>query len=409
MRSIYPYIYIYVCVASKDAASVSMTVSHCDDKPLGVVDEYVFNSSEQLNEDITAAGVLLECRRDTLKILQLHYAPMHKSEVLRLEGEARQARISWDNARRALATEQAYHSMLVDSDSGRRPRCEHELELLQSLSDKIAVLCRVAKRRRLAVAGEQKLLDVHLEIVRKELRSQRVVEIRRGIIEGQARLAQLESEVTRLKARHEELSAQLAVVVAPAALLSEASGYVSASEAQLASLQRVRAAFLETIAEKRAEALRRKQRREQHSFTDRLSAVGEVDVACPSVGVATVDEGLFEGMACGDEEPFADGFDDTSVDQTSVPMCASSTSVVESAVGGGSSQGIETSVHLIGDAAVEGQKVDSSPSYGHVPAEAASVHEAGASIVRVKKECVVLPRDAAGAAVIDACVVISDD
>ena len=75
---------------------MSMTVSHCDDKPLGVVDEYVFTSSEQLNEDITAAGVLLECRRDTLKILQLHYAPMHKSEVLRLEGEARQARISLD-------------------------------------------------------------------------------------------------------------------------------------------------------------------------------------------------------------------------------------------------------------------------------------------------------------------------
>ena len=44
-----------------------------------------------------------------------------------------------------------------------------------------------------------------------------------------------------------------------------------------------------------------------------------------------------------------------------------------------------------------------------MPAEAASVHEAGASIVRVKKECVVLPRVAAGAAVIDACVVISDD
>ena len=358
MRSIYLYIYIYVCVASKDAASVSMTVSHCDDKPLGVVDEYVFTSSEQLNEDITAAGVLLECRRDTLKILQLHYAPMHKSEVLRLEGEARQARISLDNARKALATEQAYHSMLVDSDSGKRPRCEHALELLQSLSDKIAVLCRVAKRRRLADAGEQKLLDVHLEIVRKELRSQRVVEIRRGIMEGQARLAQLESEVTRLKARHEELAAQLAVVVAPAALLSEASGYVSASEAQLASLQRVRAAFLETIAEKRAEALRRKQRREQHSVTDRLSAVGEVDVACPSVGVATVDEGLFEGIACGDEEePFADGFDDTCVDHTSLPMCGNSASVVESAVGGGSSQGIETSVHLIGDAAVEGQRL----------------------------------------------------
>ena len=71
MRSIhlYIYIYIYVCVASKDAASVSMSVSHCDDKPLGVVDEYVFTSSEQLNEDITAAGVLLECRRDILKIL----------------------------------------------------------------------------------------------------------------------------------------------------------------------------------------------------------------------------------------------------------------------------------------------------------------------------------------------------
>ena len=81
------YIYIYVCVASKDAASVSRTVSHCDDKPLGVVDEYVFTSSKQLNEDIIAAGVLLECRRDTLKILQLHYAPMHKSEVLRLEGK----------------------------------------------------------------------------------------------------------------------------------------------------------------------------------------------------------------------------------------------------------------------------------------------------------------------------------
>jgi hypothetical protein len=245
---------------------VSRTVSHCVDKPLGVVDEYVFTSSEQLNEDITAADVLLECRRDTLKTLQLHYAPLHKSEVVRLEGEARQARISLDNARRAFATEQAYHSMLVDSDSGRRPRCEHELELLQSLNDKIAGLCRVAKRRRVAVAGEQKLLDVHLEIVRNELRSQRVVEIRRGIMEGQARLAQLESEVTRLKARHEELAARVAVVVAPGVLLSDASSYVSASDAQLASLQRVRAAFLETIAEKRAEAVRRKQRREQHTI-----------------------------------------------------------------------------------------------------------------------------------------------
>ena len=30
------------CLASKDAASVSRTVSHCVDKPLGFVDEYVF-------------------------------------------------------------------------------------------------------------------------------------------------------------------------------------------------------------------------------------------------------------------------------------------------------------------------------------------------------------------------------
>ena len=387
---------------------MSRTVSHCVDKPLGFVDEYVFSSSKQLNEDITAAEVLLECRRDTLKTLQLHYAPLHKSEVVRLEGEARQARISLDNAHRALTNEQAYHSMLVDSDSGRRPRCEHELELLQSLNDKIAGLCRVAKRRRVAVAGEQKLLEVHLEIVRNELRSQRVVEIRRGIMEGQARLAQLESEVTRLKARHEELAARVAVVVAPGVLLSDASSYVSASDAQLASLQRVRAVFLETIAEKRAEALRRKQRREQHGFTDHLSAVGDVDVVCSSVGVVAVDEGLFEGMACGDEEPFADGFDDTFDDQTSLPMCASSASVVES-VGGGCCQASETSVHVIGDAAVERRIVDTSPSLVHVPAGAASVHEAGASIVRVKKECTALPRAVAGAAVVDACVVISDD
>ena len=414
---------------------MSRTVSHCDDKPLGVVDEYVFTSSEQLNEDITAADVLLQCRRDTLKTLQLHYAPMHKSEVLRLEGEARQARISLDNAHRALTNEQAYHSMLVDSDSGRRPRCEHELELLKSLDDKIAGLCRVAKRRRVAVAGERKLLDVHLEIVRNELRSQRVVEIRQGIMEGRARLVKLESVVTCLKARHDELAAQVAVVVAPVVLLSEASSYVSASDAQLASLQRVRAAFLKTIAEKRAEALTRKQRREQHSFTNRLSAVGEVDVVCPSVGVATVDEGLFEGMACGNEETFGDGFDDTFDDQTSLPMCASSASeetfgdgfddifgdqtslpmcassasVVESAVGGGCCQGSETSVHVIGEAVIDGRNVETSPGIEHVPAEVASVHEAGARIVPVKKECTVLPSVAAGAVVVDACVVISDD
>ena len=78
-------------------------------------------------------------------------------------------------------------------------------------------------------------------------------------------------------------------------------------------------------------------------------------------------------------------------------------------ISGGCCQGSETSVHVIGDAAVERQNVDTSPSLGHVPAEAASVHEAGASIVRVKKECTVLPRAAAGAAVVDACVVISDD
>ena len=388
---------------------MSRTVSHCDDKPLGVVDEYVFTSSEQLNEDITAADVLLQCRRDTLKTLQLHYAPMHKSEVLRLEGEARQARISLENAHRTLTREQAHHSMLVDADSGRRPRCEHELELLKSLDDKIAGLCRVAKRRCVAVAGEQKLLDVHLEIVRNELRSQRVVEIRQGIMEGRARLVQLESEATRLKARHEALAAQVAVVVAPVVLLSEASSYVSASDAQLASLQRVRAAVLKTVAEKRAEALTRKRRREQHSLTDRLSAVGEVDVVCPSVGVATVDEGLFEGMACGNEEPFGDGFDDTSDDQTSLPMCASSASVVESAVGGGCCQGSETSVHVIGEAVIEGRNVDTSPGIEHVPAGVASVHEAGARIVRVKKECTVLASVAAGAAVVDACVVISDD
>ena len=153
-----------------------------------------------MNEDIVAAEVLLECRRDTLKTLKLHYAPMHKSEVGRLEREARQARISLDNAHRTLATEQAYQSMIVDSDAGRRPRREHEVELLQSLNEKLAAVCRVAKRRRVAVAGEQKLLDVHLEIVRIELRNQRLVEIRRGIMEGHARLARLESEVTDLHA-----------------------------------------------------------------------------------------------------------------------------------------------------------------------------------------------------------------
>ena len=73
------------------------------------------------------------------------------------------------------------------------------------------------------------------------------------------------------------------------------------------------------------------------------------------------------------------------------------------------SGGSEESVHVIVDAAVEGQSVDTSPSLGHVPAEAASVHEAGTNIVRVKKECTVLPRAAAGAAVVNACVVRSDD
>jgi hypothetical protein len=113
-------------------------------------------------------------------------------------------------------------------------------------------------------------------------------------------------------------------------------------------------------------------------------------------------------VACGGEEPFADGFDDTFDHQTPLPMCASSASVVES-VGGGCCQASETSVHVIGDAAVERQIVDTSPSLVHVPAGAASVHEAGASIVRVKKECTALPRAVAGAAVVDACVVISDD
>ena len=83
-------------------------------------------------------------------------------------------------------------------------------------------------------------------------------------------------------------------------------------------------------------------------------------------------------------------------------------SVVES-VGGGCCHASETSVHVIGDAAVERRIVDTSPSLVHVPAGAASVHEAGASIVRVKKECTALPRAVAGAAVVDACVVISDD
>ena len=124
--------------------------------------------------------------------------------------------------------------------------------------------------------------------------------------------------------------------------------------------------------------------------------MGEVDVACPSVGVATVDEGFFGGMACGNEEPFGDGFDDTSDDQTSLPMCASSA-------------GSETSVHVIGEAVIEGRNVDTSPVIEHVPAGVASVHEAGASIVRVKRECTVLASVAAGAAVVDACVVISDD
>jgi hypothetical protein len=114
-------------------------------------------------------------------------------------------------------------------------------------------------------------------------------------------------------------------------------------------------------------------------------------------------------MACGNEEPFGDGFDDTSDDQTSLPMCASSASVVESAVGGGCCQGSETSVHVIGEAVIEGRNVDTSPVIEHVPAGVASVHEAGASIVRVKKECTVLASVAAGAAVVDACVVISDD
>ena len=113
----------------KDAGCTSVLLSPRAVSALGSGGVLCFSTLKQLGEDIAAMEALLECRRDTWNILKLHYGPMHKSEVGRLEMEARQVRISLAVAQKASANEKANNAALVDSDSGRRD----EADLLVSL------------------------------------------------------------------------------------------------------------------------------------------------------------------------------------------------------------------------------------------------------------------------------------
>ena len=116
-------------------------------------------------------------------------------------------------------------------------------------------------------------------------------------MERQARLRQLECDVVGSKAMREALCARVAVVAAPAELLSDGAAYASESERRLASLQRVRAEFLETISVQRAEALRRKQSREQRSLIVHSSVVDCGVEAFPIVSTAPFANGLCSGVA----------------------------------------------------------------------------------------------------------------
>ena len=170
-------------VALEETGCASATLKPRLETLLPSVDVYCFSTLTQLDEDIADVATLLACRRATLYTLKSHYGAVHTGDVGRLEGEARQVRISLAVAQREFANENSYHLALVDSAFGKRPRWEHESDLLSSLDAKIGMLCSVAKRRHVATGGEQRLVDVHLEIVRRELRDDRVVEIRRCLLE----------------------------------------------------------------------------------------------------------------------------------------------------------------------------------------------------------------------------------
>ena len=237
-----------------------------------LVATYSYSTEQKFGEDIAAAEALLESRQGTRNILRTHYPLRHKASVDRLETEARNLRVRLEAARRAVSDEVRYRGALVDSGSGKRPRIEHEHDLLQTLDSQIGVFGRMAKRRRTADASRQKILAKQLEIVRDDLRDKRVVEIRKELFERHANFKRMEVDVSDLTALHASLCERIAALSAPVDLLSEATAYVDASKNQIELMHRVRDEFMESLNVKRsatkAAAVEKKTARERQSLGD---------------------------------------------------------------------------------------------------------------------------------------------